>query len=92
MKNIRLLLIGVVFGIILIKSEVVSWYRIQEMFRFDSFHMYGIISSAVILSAAIIYLIKLTKFTDVDGKTIEVVDKPKNYKAAIFGGTIFGLG
>ena len=92
MKNIRLLLIGMIFGVILIKSEVVSWYRIQEMFRFDSFHMYGIISSAVILSALIIYIVKRKALKDTEGQVISIVDKPKNYKAAAIGGTFFGFG
>ncbi len=92
MKKIRLLLIGVLFGIVLTKSEVISWYRIQEMFLFDSFHMYGIIGSAVMLSALIIYFVKRQQLKNSDGTEIIIPDKPENYKAAALGGTIFGLG
>ena len=92
MKHVRLLLIGVFFGIILTKSEVISWYRIQEMFRFDAFHMYGIIGSAVFLSAAFILLIKRKEIRDLYGNKIVLEPKPQNYRAALAGGTIFGLG
>ena len=92
MKNLRFLLIGVLFGIILTKSEVISWYRIQEMFRFQSFHMYGIIGSAVMVGALIILLFKKGSLKTLTGGPPLIEDKVRNYKAALFGGTVFGLG
>ncbi len=92
MKNIKFLITGILFGIVLAKAEIISWYRIYEMFQFDSFHMYGVIGSAVVLGALIIQFIKRTKMKSVDGETIEIKPKPKNYKANIIGGTLFGLG
>ncbi len=74
------------------KSEVVSWFRIQEMFRFESFHMYGIIGTAVILAAVMTFLMKRFHSKNVDGA--EISFKPKNLSVAryLFGGIIFGLG
>jgi len=91
MKNIRYLILGVVFGIILTKAEVISWFRIQEMFRFQSFHMYGIIGAAVVVGALMVLLIRRTKMKSIDGERIVLQDKPMN-KGVIIGGTIFGLG
>jgi len=91
MKNIRYLVLGVVFGVILTKAEVISWFRIQEMFRFQSFHMYGIIGAAVVVGALIVMLIRRTKMKSIDGEQIVLQDKPMN-KGVIIGGTIFGLG
>lgn len=87
------LLIGLVFGVILIKSEVVSWFRIQEMFRFDSFHMYGIIGSAVVVAAASVQLIKRLGIKTIGGEAIVI--PPKAWGRGVrywAGGTIFGLG
>jgi uncharacterized membrane protein YedE/YeeE len=92
MKNIKFLLVGMVFGIIMYKSQVVSWYRIHEMFRFESFHMYGIIGSAVGLGVIIIQLIKRFKMKSIEGQTIEIADKEKGFARYILGGSIFGLG
>lgn len=92
MKNIKFLLVGMIFGIIMYKSQVVSWYRIHEMFRFESFHMYGIIGSAVGLGVIIIQLIKRFKMKSIDGQTIEIADKEKGIARYLLGGTIFGLG
>lgn len=92
MKNIKFLLVGMVFGIIMYKSQVVSWYRIHEMFRFESFHMYGIIGSAVGLGVIIIQLIKRFKMKSIEGQTIEIADKDKGFARYILGGSIFGLG
>ncbi len=91
MKNIRYLILGVVFGIILTKAEVISWFRIQEMFRFQSFHMYGIIGLAVVVGALMVWMIRRTKMKSVDGEQIVLKDKQMN-KGVIIGGTIFGLG
>ncbi|MDH3651966.1 MAG: YeeE/YedE family protein [Saprospiraceae bacterium] len=92
MKSLRFLTIGILFGIILTKSEVISWYRIQEMFRFQDFHMYGVIGSAVVLGVIITRIIKARKVKSILGDPIELEPKPKNYTSAIVGGTVFGLG
>jgi uncharacterized membrane protein YedE/YeeE len=91
MKNIKYLVFGVLFGIILTKAEVISWFRIQEMFRFQSFHMYGIIGSAVVVGAISILLIKKFKLKSSNGEEIIFPEKPYN-KGLMIGGTIFGLG
>ena len=87
------LLVGIYFGIIFTKSEVISWYRIQEMFRFQSFHMYGIIGSAVVVAAISVQIIKRFKIRSLDGSEInippKVLGKGTRYWA---GGTMFGLG
>ena len=92
MKNIKFLISGILFGIILAKAEIISWYRIYEMFQFDSFHMYGVIGSAVVLGAIAIQWIKRTNMKSIDGQAIQIQPKPKNYKANLIGGTLFGLG
>lgn len=92
MKNISFILIGILFGITMTKSEAISWYRIQEMFRFQSIHMFGIIGVAVILGAILFFIIKKYQIKTFEGAIIQIKEKPKNYKAAILGGSIFGLG
>ena len=92
MKSIKFILAGIVFGIVMTKSEAVSWYRIQEMFRFQSFHMYGIICTAVVLGVISVLIIKKFKFKDIGGSAIQFKDKDRSYKKYIFGGIIFGLG
>lgn len=92
MRLIKFLLVGILFGVVMTKSEAVSWFRIQEMFRFQSFHMYGIIGVAVVVGAIIHFLIKSGKMKNVFGETIIFADKPKTYVASILGGTFFGLG
>lgn len=92
MKYLKFLLTGIFFGIVLAKAEVISWFRIQEMFRFQSFHMYGIIGSAVILGAIIVYLAKRNRMKTIDGTVISMADKDKSFARYILGGTIFGLG
>lgn len=92
MKNILFLILGLFFGIILTKSEVISWFRIQEMFRFDSFHMYGVIGSAVILGAILVQLVKRFKLQSIEGEKITIKEKAPVYKSALIGGIIFGLG
>ena len=91
MKNIKFLIYGIIFGIILTKAEVISWFRIQEMFRFQSFHMYGIIGSAVVVGAISILLIKKFKLKSSNGENIIFPVKPYN-KGLMIGGTMFGLG
>ena len=92
MRLFRFLLIGIVFGIILTKSEVISWFRIYEMFKFQSFHMYGIIGSAILFSSIIIFLFKKGIIKDYLGNNIEVPEKSKGFIRNLIGGTIFGLG
>lgn len=92
MKGLKFIIIGILFGVVLSKAEIISWFRIQEMFRFQSFHMYGVIGSAVVLGILITSLIKKTGMKDFSGNTIQFTDKAKNYKAALLGGSIFGLG
>ncbi len=92
MKNIKFLLVGILFGIILTKSEVVSWYRIYEMFKFQSFHMYGVIGGAVVIGIVLMQLFKKQKIKTFDGKAIEVVPREKGVSKNLIGGIIFGLG
>jgi len=92
MKGFKFLLAGVIFGITMVKSEAVSWYRIQEMFRFQSFHMYGIIGTAVTLGIISVYMIKRFKIKDVLGSEIMIPNKDNQWTKYILGGLIFGLG
>ncbi|MCG2462934.1 YeeE/YedE family protein, partial [Flavobacteriaceae bacterium F89] len=92
MKSLKFLLIGIFFGIVLVKSEAVSWYRIYEMFKFQSFHMYGIIGSAVILGILFIQVLKRSKLKSFEGEDIYIPPKDKGYARYILGGSIFGLG
>lgn len=92
MKSIKFILAGVLFGVIMSKSEAISWYRIQEMFRFQSFHMYGIIGTAVVLGTIAVFLIKKFKIRDYAGNPIIFQDKDKGWARYIIGGSIFGLG
>lgn len=92
MKFIKYLLVGIVFGIVLTKSEAVSWYRIYEMFHFQSFHMYGIIGVAVVTGLIGVQLIKRNDVKDITRQPIVIPDKEKGFKNYLFGGVIFGLG
>jgi len=92
MKFLKYIIAGIVFGIIMVKSEAVSWFRIQEMFRFQSFHMYGIIGTAVILGALAVFIIKKLRLKDIDGDAIIFKGKDKAFKRYLIGGIIFGLG
>ena len=92
MKNIKFLVFGILFGIILSKTEVVSWYRIYEMFKFQSFHMYGIIGSAVAIGIVLMQLFKKEIIKDFWGNKIRVQNKESNFVKNLVGGTIFGLG
>lgn len=92
MKHIIALVLGTLFGLILVKAEVLSWFRIQEMFAFQSFHMYGIIGSAVAVGALSVWLIRTLKVKSVEGNIIDLKDKAPHYKSAYLGGTAFGLG
>ena len=106
MKKIKFLIIGILFGIILSKAEVISWYRIYEMFKFQSFHMYGVIGSAVILGVIVMLFININstrKMTTMllikrgviksyQGTKIDIEPKKKGVPRNILGGIIFGLG
>ncbi len=83
---------GMLFGFILLRAEVVSWFRIQEMFNFQSFHMYGTIGSAVAVGAISILLIKKFKAKSLEGQTIIVTPPTYRWKANVIGGMLFGLG
>ena len=92
MKLLKYLLVGMFFGIILVKSEAVSWYRIFEMFKFQSFHMYGIIGSSVFLGVISVGMIKLMGLKSFEGEKINLIPKEKGFIRYLLGGTIFGLG
>ena len=92
MKNIKFLFIGILFGIVLSKAEVISWYRIYEMFKFQSFHMFGIIGSAVVLGIIVFHFFNKGTIKDYLGRQIEIEPKEKGFARTIIGGTIFGLG
>jgi len=92
MKTLKYLITGIVFGIIMFKSEAASWFRIFEMFQFDSFHMYGIIGSALATGVIGIQLIKRLKLKSLSGEEIIIPPKAKGWKNYLFGGILFGLG
>ncbi|WP_415060931.1 DUF6691 family protein [Flavobacterium sp.] len=92
MKLVKFFLVGILFGIVLTKTEAVSWYRIYEMFHFQSFHMYGIIGTAIATGLIGIQYIKRNKVKDVDGNPIEILDKEDGNMRYWLGGTLFGLG
>jgi uncharacterized membrane protein YedE/YeeE len=89
--NLKYAVAGILFGIILVKAEVISWFRIQEMFRLQSFHMYGVIGSAVVVGIISVLIIKKYKIKTIYGEPIEFVSKKFN-KGNIYGGLIFGFG
>jgi len=92
MKYLKFLIVGIFFGIVLVKSEAVSWYRIYEMFRFQSFHMYGIIFTAIITGALFLQISKKRKIKNLLGLDIFVPQKENGLIRYIVGGIIFGLG
>jgi len=89
--KIKYLVLGILFGIVFVKAEIVSWFRIQEMFRLQSFHMYGVIGSAVAIGILSVWLIKKFNIKTIYGESITISPKQFN-KGQIFGGLIFGLG
>ena len=89
--NLKYFFAGIFFGILLVKAEVISWFRIQEMFRLQSFHMYGVIGSAVAVGAISVWIIKKFKIKTIHGEAIELHPKKFN-KGQIIGGLIFGFG
>lgn len=92
MKLIKFFIVGVVFGIVLTKAEAVSWYRIYEMFMFQSFHMYGIIATAILVGVCGIKLIKSKEIQGFKGAEIDIQDKDFSISRYIIGGTMFGMG
>ena len=92
MNFIKYLLVGFFFGIVLTKAEAVSWYRIYEMFQFHSFHMYGIIATAILVGVCGIKFIKSTEIQGFKGAEIDIQDKDFSISRYIIGGTMFGLG
>jgi len=92
MKLFKYIVPGILFGIVMTKSEAVSWFRIQEMFRFESFHMYGIIGTAVTLAAIMTLVIKSLESKDVEGSPIQFNPKNMSIPRYLIGGVIFGLG
>lgn len=89
--NLKYLVVGMMFGLVFVKAEVVSWFRIQEMFRLQSFHMYGIIGSAVAVGMVSLWLIKRFRVKTIYGEVITVSPKTFN-KGQVFGGLTFGVG
>jgi uncharacterized membrane protein YedE/YeeE len=89
--KLKYLILGVLFGIVFTKAEVISWFRIQEMFRMQSFHMYGIIGSAVLVGMTSVFLIKKLNIKTIYGEPIKISPKTFN-KGQIYGGLIFGFG
>ena len=92
MRSIIYLIVGVFLGIVLFKSEAASWFRIYEMLRFDSFHMYGIIGSAVVLGVPFIQWVKKAKQKSFFGEEIKIAPKEMAFLRYVIGGIIFGLG
>ena len=92
MKTIVTILIGFIFGSILIGTEAFSWYRIQEMFHFKSFHMYGVLGSAITTGALSLYLIRKFKIKSINGNEIVIKSKPIQWRANVIGGLLFGTG
>lgn len=91
MKNIKFLMVGLLFGIVLVKSQVISWFRIQEMFRLQAFHMYGTIGSAIVVGMISIQLIKRFHLKTIHHERIVIPDKVFHW-GNVYGGLIFGLG
>ena len=92
MKYLRFLVVGILFGIVMAKAEIISWYRIYEMFQFDAFHMYGVIGSAILLGILGIQYIKKNQIKSIEGEHIEIAPKNLSITRYLAGGIIFGLG
>ena len=90
-SNLKYLVVGMIFGIVFVKAEIISWFRIQEMFRFESFHMYGVIGTAVVVGMISVQIIKARKAKSIEGEAIVIHDKEFS-KGQVYGGLIFGLG
>ena len=92
MKNIAFGAVGILLGIVLTKSEFISWFRLHEMFRFESFHLYGVLFTAVILSALIAFVMKKTGMKTLAGTTLSYQPIPFRFSRHMLAGTLFGLG
>lgn len=92
MRNVLFLVVGVFFGILMFKSEAASWFRIYEMFNFQSFHMFGLMGSALATGVLLVQLIKRKRIKDIDNKSIVIPDKDKSITRYLVGGVLFGLG
>ena len=92
MKFILTLILGFAFGTVLLATQAFSWFRIQQMFRFESFHMYGVLFSAIVTAAISLIIIKKFKVKSINGNPIEVTPKKLDLKANIIGGLLFGIG
>ena len=90
-SNLKYLVVGILFGIVFVKAEIISWFRIQEMFRLESFFMYGVLGSAVAVGAISVFLIKKFKIKTLSGEEIKIEPKTFN-KGQIYGGLLFGIG
>ena len=90
-SNFKYLIVGIIFGIVFVKAEIISWFRIQEMFRLQSFHMYGVIGTAVVVGLISVQLIKRFNIKTLAGEMVSIPDKTFD-KGQIYGGLIFGLG
>ena len=86
------LIVGVFFGLVLVKSEAASWYRVQEMFRFESFHMFGIIGSAVVTGFISTRLLRVFRKASLSGEPIQIKPKAMTWRRYVLGGSLFGLG
>jgi len=89
--NLKYLVVGILFGIVFVKAEIISWFRIQEMFRLQSFFMYGVIGSAVLTAMISVFIIKKFNIKTIYGEKISIAPKKFN-KGQIYGGLIFGFG
>lgn len=89
--NLKYTVVGILFGIVFVKAEIISWFRIQEMFRFESFHMYGVIGSAVVVGMISVLIIKKFNIKTIYGEPIKITPKVFN-KGNIYGGLLFGIG
>ncbi|KAB5490916.1 MULTISPECIES: YeeE/YedE family protein [Flagellimonas] len=92
MKSVLYIIVGTFLGVILYKSEAASWFRIYEMFQFDSFHMYGIIGSALAVGIVLVQWIKRSQVRSFFGEPIRIEEKERSFARYIIGGTLFGLG
>lgn len=91
MGVLKYIIMGMIFGFVFVKTEIISWFRIQEMFQLKSFHMYGVIGTAVLVGALSVFLIKKFKIKTIQGEEVVIIKKEFD-KGKIFGGIIFGFG
>ena len=92
MKFLKFFIVGILFGIVMTKAEIISWYRIYEMFKFQSLHMYGIIGSAVALGMVSMFLFRKNMIKTFEGQEIHVTPKKRGVYRNLLGGILFGLG